>query len=133
MKYDKENKKEFGQRLKQARKSCKDTDGSKMTQAKLAKILGTSQVELSWYENGVRKPLPERMSQIASALNVDEYWLDIGQGEYDLEDTPYGKHIDLKYVNDKSLKDVQLTNNYNKLNNNDKQIVNELINLLSKH
>ena len=125
MELTKNNNLAFAKRVIESRKKAK------LTQIDLAEALGKGfyQVDISGYERGIRKPLPENMSKLADILNVDKDWLDIGDGEIDFEKKSYGKDIHIRHVKSNK-KGVELSASYDELNNDDKTIINELIETL---
>ena len=124
--FEKEILGDFGKRIKKIRKD------NKLTQVELAKEVGLHQIQLSNYENGIRKPNDDHAGKIAAVLNTDVDYLLYGDGEFDMEDTSYGCHLDIKHVTYKDRNRVELSSDYQTLSNDGKKIVNEVIELLSK-
>ena len=125
MKLTKKNNLAFANRVIESRKKAN------LTQIDLAKKLGKGfyQVDVSGYERGIRKPLPENLAKLAKILHVDKDWLDLGDGEIDYKDTSYGKDVHIRHVTSNK-RNVELSANYNSLNNDDKVMVNELVDML---
>lgn len=70
----------LGERVRHARKANRTDAGKRMTQAKLAKLVGLSQRAIAGIENGeVRNP--PKFREIASALGMSVTWLLEGQGD----------------------------------------------------
>ena len=114
---------EFGKRMKAARKELG------LTQVELAEKTGLFQTQITDYEKGKRRPDDKNLLAIAKVLELDPDTLFLGDGEYNVEYTKYGIHVNMKYT-EKALKNVELNPKYNKLNNNQKQLVNDLIDVL---
>lgn len=101
-----------------------------LRQSDLAKKAGLHQVEIAYYENGVRKPNDENMVKIAKVLKVNKDYLNYGEGEVELNKKPYGTEVILRHV-----KDNKIQNNLKKVQNLSEEYKNfvfELIDGLSK-
>ena len=128
---------DFAERLKQARKNAG------LTQCELIKLLNKEcnennkkailhQVEISYYEKGIRKPCDKNMERLAKVLKVDKTWLDLGGGEVSSQKTKYGKKVEIKHIECKKPKSVKVSPLFDKLKCDDKMLVNELIEALAK-
>lgn len=126
MELTKENNLRFAQRVIESRKK------TELTQKELADKLGEGfyQVDVSGYERGIRKPLPENLVKLAKILHVDTDWLDIGDGEVDYENKSYGRDIYIRHVKSNK-KGIKLDPKYNSLSSDDKVIINELIEMFA--
>ena len=117
--------KQFGKRMKYLREKLG------MTQQELADKMGIHQVNVANYERGIRKPNEENMLKLAKILKVNPIDLEIGEVEVLKENTEYGLDIRIKYVSGKKYGKPELSPAYNSLSDNEKFIVNELINELA--
>ena len=66
---DEERRKQFGARIKSARKSLG------LTQADLAKKIGVTKQAITTYETGIREPSFRNLIKLSRALNVTTDWL----------------------------------------------------------
>lgn len=117
--------KQFGKRLKYLREQ------KGLTQQELADKVKIHQVSIANYERGIRKPNEENMKKFAKLFKIDPVDLEIGEVEVIKEDTPYGMDINIKYVSGKKYGKPELSPAYDTLSDNEKFIVNELINELA--
>jgi DNA-binding XRE family transcriptional regulator len=66
---DEERRKQFGARIKSARKSLG------LTQADLAKKIGVTKQAITTYETGIREPSFRNLIKLSRVLNVTTDWL----------------------------------------------------------
>ena len=116
-------KKEFGNRLKEARKKAG------LTQVELAERVGCFQVEIANWENGVRKPQEKTIQALAKILKVNATYLNLGSGEADIKKTNYGSEITLRHI--KNNEPTKLSPKYKELSADELHAVNELIDVFS--
>ena len=113
---------EFGSRLKTAR----EMQG--LTQKELAKRIGCWQSQIVAWEDGTRKPRGNHIKELAKELKIDPIELFYGKGEAFYKTTKYGRDITIHHLTNNS--ETALTSNYELLSNDEKHIVNELIEML---
>ncbi len=120
----KENMADLGKRIRAYRKNIG------MEQKELAKLIGVDVSTISQWENGRREPYPRYIKAVADVFHLNPDILAYGEGQYSLDRTKYGYKIHMVYV-DSSPVDVELNPSYNDLPDDQKQLVNDLIDMLA--